>query len=592
MPRRDLAWYCVAVLGAVLARYGIVLVAWWPAIVAGLVVVAGWVYAPVRERVARVPHLRWIALGLLIAGALVGAWRLLWFADDALISLHYARNWIEGHGLVFNPGERVEGYTNFLWLAMIAACGRLGLDLPIATLVLGLAAYVATIVLADHVVRKLSGQRLVASFASVMTALSYPMMSFATGGLETVFCALLVLGMMFAAHEDRLLLSGTLGIFATMTHPDHALFYAVIAGVVFVPRLVQRRPFVRDLARYAAPFVVIYVPYFLIRWRYYGDAMPNTFYAKSGGGTYYSQGLAYLFISALVAGALGVLPAFVVGARHLRHTLFVRIVLVAVPVYLFYVARIGGDFMTGRLIVPVLPLVFVIAELGVRSVKRARVAAVLAVPFVLACLPTRVHPAQTERWFMTDERTFWRVASLDPLALRGDTAEHAEILGRYFGAAKVRPVYAAFEIGFVGWQTRFRIVDMHGLIDRELARTPLTERGRPGHEREATAEYVIARGADLARKPLYGMPHAQLAVLKLDGHNYHLAKFREELLAEVRGKPGVELTEMPAYLDAYAARAASIPEAELAVDLAFFDAYYFSVNPDPVRRANILAARR
>ena len=45
-----------------------------------------------------------------------------WFlTDDAFISFRYARNLLEGHGLVFNPGERVEGYSNFLWVLELAA---------------------------------------------------------------------------------------------------------------------------------------------------------------------------------------------------------------------------------------------------------------------------------------------------------------------------------------------------------------------------------------------------------------------------------------------------------------------------------------
>ena len=44
-----------------------------------------------------------------------------WLTDDAFISFRYARNLLEGHGLVFNPGERVEGYTNFLWVLELAA---------------------------------------------------------------------------------------------------------------------------------------------------------------------------------------------------------------------------------------------------------------------------------------------------------------------------------------------------------------------------------------------------------------------------------------------------------------------------------------
>src|SRR5262245_60765306 len=54
--------------------------------------------------------------------------RLYWFlTDDAFISFRYARNFSDGYGLVFNPGfERVEGYSNFLWVLILAAGNRLG----------------------------------------------------------------------------------------------------------------------------------------------------------------------------------------------------------------------------------------------------------------------------------------------------------------------------------------------------------------------------------------------------------------------------------------------------------------------------------
>ncbi len=60
-------------------------------------------------------HMPWLALlGWLAAVA--------WFlCDDAFISFRYARNLLEGHGLVFNPGEYVEGYSNFLWVLELAA---------------------------------------------------------------------------------------------------------------------------------------------------------------------------------------------------------------------------------------------------------------------------------------------------------------------------------------------------------------------------------------------------------------------------------------------------------------------------------------
>lgn len=47
---------------------------------------------------------------------------MTWFlTDDAFISFRYARNLVEGHGLVYDLGEYVEGYSNFLWVLELAA---------------------------------------------------------------------------------------------------------------------------------------------------------------------------------------------------------------------------------------------------------------------------------------------------------------------------------------------------------------------------------------------------------------------------------------------------------------------------------------
>jgi arabinofuranosyltransferase len=58
--------------------------------------------------------------------------------DDPFISFRYARNLLDGHGLVFNPGERVEGYSNFLWIILLTPFMKLGFDPVVASKVLGL----------------------------------------------------------------------------------------------------------------------------------------------------------------------------------------------------------------------------------------------------------------------------------------------------------------------------------------------------------------------------------------------------------------------------------------------------------------------
>ena len=83
-------------------------------------------------------------LGLLLALASALALASSWgycLQDDAFISFRYGRNLVDGHGLVFNPGEAVEGYTNPSWTVLSAGLIALGLspELPIiAAGVLGL----------------------------------------------------------------------------------------------------------------------------------------------------------------------------------------------------------------------------------------------------------------------------------------------------------------------------------------------------------------------------------------------------------------------------------------------------------------------
>src|SRR5690606_38133881 len=70
-----------------------------------------------------------VALAALVAlVALSGLIWPSWLSDDAFISFRYAQNLVEGHGLVYNPGERVEGYTNFLWTVLAAGVIAFGGD--------------------------------------------------------------------------------------------------------------------------------------------------------------------------------------------------------------------------------------------------------------------------------------------------------------------------------------------------------------------------------------------------------------------------------------------------------------------------------
>jgi hypothetical protein len=576
-----------------LERYGETLLdaaGWWVLAAAAATIVTRPV---VRRRLATLPPRAWTVAAVAIAIlAVAWAWHLRWISDDAFISFRYSRNWARGDGLVFNAGERVEGYTNFLWTAILTLTALVGLDIPATALALDLATFVGVLWIVQRLAVRLAPDDVPVriSFAAVACACSYTLASFATSGLETMPATLLVLVALERALAGRIGVAGCAGIAATLMHPDHAIFYVALGGV-----LAARRTPVRQLARYAAPFVLGYVPYYLVRWAYYGDFFPNTYYAKSGGDAYFHQGAIYLGASALAAGLWAALPLGVVGLVQLRRSIAGAFGLVVVPLYLVYVAKIGGDYMLGRLVCAALPLVFLGAEHAIRSwLARGwswRAGGALALAAV-ACVPVHLLRAGEITWYLTDERTFYPVESVMPLELGGTTPRRVAALERNLGTVEPPLAYAAWAIGLVGWELDGPILDMHGLVDRELAHQPLARRDRPGHERQATPAYVLAHDLDLSGMSVHPARYAPLTRVVLDRETFYVVHYRPAVFEALRGRPGAHYVDFLDYLDRYLVGLADRDCKQLAGDLAFFDSYYFARNRDDVRRRPLDDRRR
>ena len=84
---------------------------------------------------------KWLPIAALVLSVVVLAahqgYLRPWTLDDAYITFRYSRNLAEGHGAVFNPGERVEGYTSFLWMAIMAAAHLVGANIVVASKIVG-----------------------------------------------------------------------------------------------------------------------------------------------------------------------------------------------------------------------------------------------------------------------------------------------------------------------------------------------------------------------------------------------------------------------------------------------------------------------
>ena len=154
--------------------------------------------------------------------------------DDAFISFRYARNLAGGEGLVFNPGERVEGYTNMLWTCLLAGAMALGGDPILAAKVLGVVSGVIVLALSALLTHRLSpGGGLWVTVPGLLLSATASLPRHALSGMETVsFSACLLLALWIEAGSDtlrnRFLAGLALGL-ATLTRPEGLLFFACLS---------------------------------------------------------------------------------------------------------------------------------------------------------------------------------------------------------------------------------------------------------------------------------------------------------------------------------------------------------------------------
>jgi hypothetical protein len=163
--------------------------------------------------------------------------------------------------------------------------------------------------------------------------------------------------------EKTGVLSAVCFALAAMTRPEGVLLFATAAlfrGVLNISREWRFLPR-RQEVLWLLTFLVLFLPYYIWRWRYYGWPFPNTFYVKtSGGAGTWELGGYYLRRFAEDYGAfffilLGVF-AWPTRADRRRRSLFVLTALVW-GVFALYTVSVGGDFMgLYRFILPVVPL--------------------------------------------------------------------------------------------------------------------------------------------------------------------------------------------------------------------------------------------
>lgn len=480
--------------------------------------------------------MRPIAFGLACCLSLVAAVHFVNLTmDDAFISFRYAENLAAGNGLVFNIGERVEGYTNFLWTVLLAVpawfgAGEhdLGMLLVGKFMSLGFSLGSLAVVCWDR--GPAAARRPLAAFplGAVFLATTAPALVWSMGALEGPMVGFLLA---LSAREwfrevdpqlpqRKLSLSALWLALACMTRPEPIVLIAPLFALRLAFWSKPLRGAWREHLRYLLTFAVPCALFLLWRWSYYGDLLPNTYYAKlHGDRNALDKGLRYLgdnldAMNFTAIAAIGGVTALLARGERRRVALLFSVC----AVQLAGVAYEGGDWMPGaRLLVPTLPLFALLINSAWRG----------ALGFELQ----QLHLPTLPQWVMTPElrekyndwlsrlgRRFDRVlAPLLPalltLALCGAIAlgarntlrDWAGREGSGFQAVHMdRGIHftvarwlnanvhdggtlATGEIGVVPYYTKLPVLDLFGLTDAHIAHLP------GGRHSKFDLEYFLQR---------------------------------------------------------------------------------------------------
>jgi hypothetical protein len=441
-----------------------------------------------------------------------------WGLDDAYISYRYAENLARGEGLVFNHGERVEGYSNFLYVLAVAPAfwvtDRDGVYFFSALLNITFALG-ALWLFSDHLRRSLGEHAALAG--SVLLALCLPLWAAVASGLET--CLVLLIGMAIWVCVERVAVNPTRGNTLTLAVLTVLSLLARVDGflipaIAILYLLLKRR--IRPATACALALLAAQGLFELWRLAYYGAFLPTSYYVKVAGPILARLGFAGVELSkiALLEGLLPYLLILIVlvvesiyslCARRRESLCPFRFEILFAPLWIAYWFYIGGDNLGDRFLLILFPLGIFALLSACERISNPRLA---VYGLLLLCLLQVGLPC------LTDSRFDFSSNKYDAYV------ETGKFLGEKYPARTL----AVAALGKMPFFSGLYAQDVLGLADPVIAHRPASS-GLfvPGHLK-FDPDYTLSRKPDLIalsilpnRDLVWGLSRA-----KYEGAGYHL----------------------------------------------------------------------
>jgi len=297
--------------------------------------------------------------------------RTAWLADDAYITFRTVDNFVNGYGLTWNTAERVETYSNPLWMFLVAVFYFFTNEIYFTSIILSISISVLVLFVFAF---KLSKSLTFALLGIGIFTLSKAFIDYSTSGMENPLTHLILAVFLFFYIKDWNNFNyKTLFILSIITALGGVNRLDTL--VLFLPCLVYA---FSKLPKLKGLYVIVIGLFPLIAWKgftlfYYGFPFPNTAYAKvinSGlsaselvpqGLYFFENSLKWDPITLIVIFSAMTVP-FLIRKNHLIP------IVIGIALYFIFIIQTGGDFMSGRfLTAPLFMGVVLISQINFKT---------------------------------------------------------------------------------------------------------------------------------------------------------------------------------------------------------------------------------
>ena len=415
-------------------------------------------------------------------------------AEDTYIGLRYVKNLVEGNGFVFNSFDRVEGYSDFLWLLLIAGLHKVSsLEIPLAARALGLICSVITLAYSYHLAYKLTGDKIHGYLVAFLIAINGSFSCYGLSGLENPLFAFFILLFVDNLLAHRWYRVGIIIGLAAMTRPEGVVL-SLPVGLYLLVYEATWKDRMLNLCKSGLAAFILFIPWTYWRYDYYGYLIPNTIAAKDGMDLWYQLkiGLKYSFrflFDHLEWMLLIMLPSMML-MKELKQSKSLRsawppvfvcftVALTFLVVYTYF----GGDWMPGfRFYASIIPLIALLILLVWKTSKMPFNHIGLSLVIALVGFGQLRNSAHSP--YMIKAIREW-----------DHEVDGLKLIGKWFhDTLPPQTLLATFPNGAFSYYNELPTIDAGGLTDNQVGRYGNKKKvgGVPGHIAENWS-YVLSK---------------------------------------------------------------------------------------------------